>query len=65
MGRDYWRALGSGKAALRCGDGGFWEGAGRDLFCWTSPVVPLPVGWTGKHFKVSPSVPSQGGSAAT
>lgn len=63
-GRDYWRALAGGKAAVRCGDEEFGEWAGKDLFCWVSPALALPVGWTAKHFKASPSVSSQGGSAA-
>lgn len=45
MGRESWRALGWGKAAPRCGNGGFGEGAGRDPSFSVSPVLPLSVGW--------------------
>lgn len=62
MGRDYWRAVGRLRSHAEVGD--FGRGHG-EIHSAGSVLLPLPVGWMAKHFKVSPSVPSQGGSAAT
>lgn len=65
MGREGWRALGCGRAALRCGDGGFGEGAGRDPFFFCQSCVTPSCRMDSKAFcSVFPCATLLGDSAA-